>query len=345
MINYPQQPVVAFKSGNVAKKIFPFVFAKGVMYMDMQTRADTCAICSQKYILSSFGIDLPESDLIKDAAINGEYALFNNWGTNAKYVGNILERNGIGVHKCEGSMEDLISELTQGHKVIVGIDSNEIFFANNDVTRAVEQYKDVFAEKANHAVVVVNANTDYVNILDPADGKFKRVDAETFLDAWHDSKCFLLATDQSPEEYFQAQSKPVYSKEKNIMDNAIFDNLGKVMGKEYIDVQAVHTTEDGNIYAVEADTTGNRQADMIAVDTTGDGHFDLVALDTTGDGNFDTQSLDLSGNGTPDIVAQDLNGDGIPDAYLVDTNGDGQVDAVGVDRDADGFIDDIAPLG
>lgn len=314
--------------------------------MDAQTRADTCAICSQKYILSSFGIDLLESDLIKNAALNGEYALFDEQGTNKKYVGNILERNGIGVHKCEGSMEDLISELAQGHKVIVGIDSNEIFFANNDVTRAVEQYKDFFVEKANHAVVVVNANTDYVDILDPADGKFKRVDAETFLDAWHDSKCFLLATDQSPAEYFQAQSNPDYSKEANVMDEKEkLSNLENALGEEYIDVHAVHTTENGNVYAVEADTTGNGQTDMIAVDTTGNGHFDLVALDTTGDGNFDTQSLDLTGTGTPDIVAQDLNGDGIPDAYLVDTNNDGQVDAVGVDRDADGFIDDIAPLG
>lgn len=313
--------------------------------MEMQTRADTCAICSQKYILSSFGIDLPESNLIKDAALNGEYALFDNKGTRGKNIGNLLERNGIGVHRCEGSMENLIAELEQGHKVIVGIDSNELFYANNDVTRAVEQYKDVFAENPDHAVVVVNANANYVDILDPADGQFKRVDAETFLDTWHDSRCFMIATDQSPSEYFQAQSKPYYSKEATIMETTNFDTPENVMVEEYIDVNAVHQTEDGNVYAVEADTTGDGKVDMIALDTTGDGHLDLVALDTTSDGNFDTQSLDLTGTGTPDVVAQDLNGDGIPDAYLVDTNNDGHVDAVGADYDADGFIDAITPLG
>ena len=335
--------------------------------MERQMRDDTCAICSQKYILSSFGIEIPESDLIKDAALNGEYAPLRNIGTSPEDTGNLLERNGISVHRYEGSMENLISELSQGHKVLVGIDSREIIFANNDVTRAVEKYRDVLDEEADHAVVVVDANTDYVDILDPADGNFKRVNAETFLDAWHDSRCFMIATDQSPEEYFSAQNNSIHSKEENFMDPKTFNNPESNSGEEYIDVHAIHKNPPGNIsansgeeridvhavhkdsagnvYAVEADTTGDGKIDMVAMDTTGNGHMDFIALDTTGDGNFDTQSLDFTGTNTPDIIAQDFNGDGIPDAYLVDTNGDGHMDSVGIDRNADGFIDDVVALG
>lgn len=168
-----------------------------------QERVDTCAIRSQQHILSMYGIEIPETDLVQDAIKHNEYSMSDTNGTSIDDVGNLLERHGVNVNRYDNAtVAHLISELGQGHKVIVGIDAYEAI-ADSLPARMVEMQKDAVMEKANHAVLVVDVDprTLDVAIVDPADGRLHCVPVGRFVDAWQDSDCFMMATKESPEEF------------------------------------------------------------------------------------------------------------------------------------------------
>ena len=168
-----------------------------------QERIDSCAIRSQQHILSMYGINVSEDALVQDAIRHSEYSVHDNKGTYVDDVGNLLERNGIDVNRYENAtIAHLISELGQGHKIIVGIDAYEAI-ADTLPARIAEMQKDAILEQANHAVVVVDVDphTFDVSIVDPADGRLHVIPIGRFTDAWQDSNCYMMATKESPEEY------------------------------------------------------------------------------------------------------------------------------------------------
>ena len=68
-----------------------------------QERMDSCAIRAQQHVLSMFGIDISETDLVNDAVSHGEYSEGGTYGTVLSDVGNLLERNGVDVHRFNGA--------------------------------------------------------------------------------------------------------------------------------------------------------------------------------------------------------------------------------------------------
>lgn len=328
-----------------------------------QERMDSCAIRAQQHVLSMFGIDVSETDLVNDAINHGEYSENDVYGTSISDVGNLLERNGVGVHRYEGAtLAHLISELGQGHKIIVGIDANEVVASGMKET-IIERVKDAIQEIPNHAVVVSNVdpNTLDVDIVDPADGKLHRIPASTFVNAWHDSNCFMVSTNSAPKG-FSAETT------------------------DYTD----STASNGPIQRIDLD--GDGLTDIIGFDYNGDGKIDEYFIDFDHDGipdvgkggfislselgkAFGDQLPQLGGLGHvaeadvdatlggPGYVGQapmpqpgslghvcgmsvlgegaygfDVNGDGIPDVNgtVIDI---GRVDAVGLDLDGDGIAD------
>lgn len=239
-----------------------------------QERIDSCAIRSQQHILSMFGIDIPEADLVKDAIAHREYSVMNNYGTSLDDVGNILERNGIDTHRYTGAtIVHLISELGQGHKIIVGVDANEIV-ADTPESRMVEMQKDLIEEVPNHALVVVNVDpvTFDVDVVDPSDGHMHRVPANIFLDAWKDSDCFMVSTAQSPEEFAE------YSLEagNNRNGGIIMNEMGQ------IGMHAVDIDNDGIADVFEQDLDMDGRLETLMVDTNHDGIPDVVIHSTPG---------------------------------------------------------------
>lgn len=228
-----------------------------------QERLDSCAIRAQQHLLAMYGIEIPETDLVRDAISHGEYSTLDFNGTLLDDVGNLLERNGIGVHRYEGAtIAHLISELAQGHKIIVGIDANEVVASDiNEVM--IERAKDQIAEVPNHAVVVVNvdAHSLDVEIVDPADGKLHRIPASTFVDAWHDSNCFMVATNKSPSEF-----------------------------------TGVCVPEEAS--ASNFESTDSR---IKILDINGDGLGDIIGFDYNGDGIIDEYFIDNDHDGIPDV--------------------------------------------
>lgn len=173
-----------------------------------------CAIRSQQIILRDYGIDIPLETLKEYAIQNGWYDPGEGGGTPMWAIGNLLES--CNVH-CTQSMDntvyDLINELAQGHRVIVGVDADELWAdRDGDMLKGAQEWlKDIFSgETPNHALIVagveVNPNDpDDVKVIltDPGQGDLRiEYELDDFMDAWEDSQCFMVSTDTpAPLQY------------------------------------------------------------------------------------------------------------------------------------------------
>lgn len=170
-----------------------------------QGNEGVCAIRSQQIILRDYGLDVSLEQL-KDYAIQqGWYDPSPDGGTPMPYVGLLLQACGVDVRQQENcTVYDLVNELAQGHRVIVGVDANELWAKRDgDLFKQTKEFfKDIFNEQANHALVVagvdVNPNdpSDVKVILtDPGTGDLRiEYDLDDFMDAWEDSNCFMTTT-------------------------------------------------------------------------------------------------------------------------------------------------------
>lgn len=160
-----------------------------------QQYSDTCAIKSQQIIMNEFGIPVTEDQLV-------EYSYQHGWysgnGTTCEDVGKLLEDGGIPIHRQENAnVFDLVSELAQGHKVIVGVDSSELWGGKFH-----GWLEDFFnGEQPDHALIVSGIDTSdpnniLVSVTDPGTGEHNRkYPLDQFMDAWADSNSYMVATD------------------------------------------------------------------------------------------------------------------------------------------------------
>lgn len=172
-----------------------------------QLFSDTCAIKSQQLILQDFGIDVSEVDLVQTSAANGWYN--TGGGTAPQDVGNLLELANIPITRQEGAnVFNLVNELAQGHKVIVGLDSNEMWYDNTISEKFRNWCDDFFGEQGgNHALIVAGIDTsdpDNIQVIvkDPGSGDDgKPYPLDQFMDAWTDARCYMVSTDISAPEF------------------------------------------------------------------------------------------------------------------------------------------------
>lgn len=164
---------------------------------------DTCAIRSQQIIMRDYGIDISEHDLRDIAMENGWY--MPGEGTQLQDVGNLLEIAGVECHQSmNNTVYDLVSELSQGHRVIVGVDSGELW-EKTAFGRIGEKIEDFLGLRgADHALIVAGVDVNPNNpkdikviLTDPGSGDLRiEYKMEDFIDAWKDSNCFMVSTEQ-----------------------------------------------------------------------------------------------------------------------------------------------------
>lgn len=163
-----------------------------------QEFSDTCAIKSQQLILKDFGINVSELDLVQVSAANGWY----NGGTAPEDIGNLLELANIPITKqTNANVFNLVNELAQGHKVIVGLDSDELWHNDSISDKLKNLYDDFFSgEHGDHALIVAGIDTSDPNniqviVTDPGSGEEgKPYPLDQFMDAWSDANCFMVST-------------------------------------------------------------------------------------------------------------------------------------------------------
>lgn len=194
-----------------------------------QQYPDTCAIKSQQIILNEFGIDVTEDQLVQFSYDQGWYN-GDGSGTSAQDVGNLLESANIPVTRQDGAnVFNLVSELSQGHKVIVGVDSEELWG-----NKFMAWLKDFFmGNTPDHALVVAGIDTsDPNNVMvivdDPGSGEYhKAYPLDQFMDAWSDAECYMVSTDVPVPEFAPAMTNFDYGQ----------GHLAMVGGMDYVDFQ------------------------------------------------------------------------------------------------------------
>jgi len=170
-----------------------------------QGYSDTCAIRSQQLVLNDFGIPVTQEDLISEASQNEWYA--KGGGTPIEYTGNLLENHGVAVNRVvNANIYNITNELAQGHKVIIGVDANELW--HNGFWQHAKDF--VIGETPNHALIVAGIDTSdpsnvQVILKDSGTGDVaKPYPMAQFMDAWKDSNCFMVSTQEpAPLEYNQ----------------------------------------------------------------------------------------------------------------------------------------------
>jgi len=171
-----------------------------------QQYPDTCAIKSQQIILEDFGVEVTETELVQTASASGWY---NGEGTNPQDVGNLLNLAGIPVTKQDNAnVFTLVNELAQGHKVIVGVDADELWHNNSASEKMMNWANDFFGSQGgNHALIVAGIDTSDPNnvqviVQDPGSGDDgKPYPLEQFMDAWADTHCYMVSTNLSAPEF------------------------------------------------------------------------------------------------------------------------------------------------
>lgn len=160
---------------------------------------DTCAVKCQEIILHNFGINCTEDQLVTEAMQHG---WFNN-GTPVADVGKLLETHGIDIRTFDDANQyTLINELAQGHQVIVGVDSGELW--NDGLSDKLMDFLGI--NGADHAIIVNGIDaSDPANLLititDPGSGEVTQYPYEQFADAWQDSHCHMVATTTAPGDF------------------------------------------------------------------------------------------------------------------------------------------------
>ena len=165
----------------------------------VQHTDDGCAFHSEATILHEFGIHVSEEQLQREGAERGWYR--PGHGTPLQYMGSHLEDHGVPVNVTEGNgIDNLISEFSQGHRVIVALDSGELW--NPDMQEQLEDL--IYGGCPDHALIVdgISMADNTITLTDSGTGNFRmEYPLDTFMEAWQDSNCTMVATTLSPEEF------------------------------------------------------------------------------------------------------------------------------------------------
>lgn len=207
-----------------------------------QTTPFTCAVVSQEMILHMFGVDVSEAQLTYEAASHG---WLTDGGTRMEDMARLLELHGVQTHmNPHGSVDALAAELAQGHKVIVGLDSGELWKTDFP-------WEDFFQrDGADHAVVVTGLDMSdpahpKVFINDPGDhdGAGKAYPLDQFLDAWADAGNLFVATDHAPADlaHHSVFGANFNSATGMYLDTSFWEGFLKVLARTIVSDKFTHS--------------------------------------------------------------------------------------------------------
>lgn len=159
-------------------------------HWEFQGDTPRCAVFAQMFAIEELtGEDIDPNQLTRIAE---EHGWFDN-GTPPDCMGKLLEYYGLRTETGRGTIDDIEDCLDHGGKVIVGLDSSEIWEGPDHET--------MFSpgQQADHAVEVIGidyADPDHpmviLNDSGTLDGAGETVPLDQFMDAWQDSGCLMV---------------------------------------------------------------------------------------------------------------------------------------------------------
>jgi len=168
----------------------PTVSILPIMSRAAQNTVDNlCAVRCEGYALRTLGIDVSDSELEKEAEING---WLKSEGTPLHCMGLLAEKHGIFVaRKYNCLIEDIVQSIEKGEIVIATIDNKEL----SQTLEEASQNDILYGETPNHSVVIqsVDLNNHTITILDSdAPDSTHTYPLDIFQNAWDDSANYLV---------------------------------------------------------------------------------------------------------------------------------------------------------
>ena len=167
----------------------PSVFARSLIDYDEYALAAAsekmdCAIRAQQMVLRNYGIEASTEELTELAKKQGWFE--EDKGSAFDFVGELLNHYGVeAVQMRNAGIYHIMHELSQGHKIIVGVDAED-----NEA-------------QAQHVMLVAGIDTTdpdnlKVVVKDPVDPKCDETyTANEFMQRWKHTGCFMVATKQA----------------------------------------------------------------------------------------------------------------------------------------------------
>lgn len=165
------------------------VFARSLVDYDEYALAAAseqmdCAIRAQQMVLRNYGIETTTEELTELAKKNGWFE--EGKGSAFDFVGELLNHYGVeAVQMRNAGVYHIMHELSQGHKIIVGVDAED-----NEA-------------QAQHVMLVAGIDTTdpdnlKVVVKDPSNPeRDETYSANEFMEHWKHTGCFMVATKQA----------------------------------------------------------------------------------------------------------------------------------------------------
>ena len=166
------------------------VFARSMIEYDEYALAAAsekmdCAIKAQQMVLRNYGIEVSTEELTALAKKQGWFE--EGKGSAFDFVGELLNHYGVeAVQMRNAGVYHIMHELSQGHKIIVGVDSDS-----------------ADAAEAQHVMLVAGIDTTDPNNLkvvvhDPSHPEQDNTySANEFMERWKHTGCFMVSTKQA----------------------------------------------------------------------------------------------------------------------------------------------------
>lgn len=180
-------------------------------YWQHQDLHDNCAVVAQTSIINQY-LDHPisQEEATYVAYTNGWYNPGS--GTPAEDVGNLFSAYDIPHHSVDhASAFDLASELQQGHRVVVGVNSSELWEEHGPMHDLWNWIIEAFGfnpaqfNPADHAISVTGIDRSdplhpkvIINDSGVPDGAGKAYPLDQFMEAWKGSDFHYVATNDAP---------------------------------------------------------------------------------------------------------------------------------------------------
>lgn len=169
-------------------------------YWQEQTTAFTCAVQAQRGIIELFtGKSVSEAELTYHATANG---WLNENGMSPVNASKLLEMYGVDTTtNWNATVEDLVNDLSQGKRVIVGVNA-EMLSTESQVLNP------FFKQVADHAIWVTGIDANHpdgphviINDSGIENGSGVSYPLKHFVDSWETSGFLTISTVDAPPEF------------------------------------------------------------------------------------------------------------------------------------------------
>jgi hypothetical protein len=158
--------------------------------------------CQALIIRQFTGVNRPHAYYVQEAVEHGWYSEGSD--ISVKDVGNLLELYDIPVRRyARANIYSLAIELAQGHKVIIGLSTGDLWKQNTILAQIAQKFD--LGRTVHLAVVggidVTDPERIKVGIVDPYTADVgARYALDKFLDAWRENDFFMVATQSAPPD-------------------------------------------------------------------------------------------------------------------------------------------------